>query len=137
MKLQMLAMLVLSGGAAICRAADFEPPVRLKAGGAPIRVESPGYAFPCLADLDRKGKADLFVGQFHQGKIQVFKNLGGGKFGKGAWLQAEGKVAEATSIVPGARVAVVSEDCALAVERASHAGFGRPFQVRKLRSSST
>jgi hypothetical protein len=71
--------------------------VRLKAGGVPIRVESPGYAAPCLADLDGKGKLDLLVGQFRQGKIQVFKGLGKGMFAKGTWLQADGNVAE----VPG------------------------------------
>jgi hypothetical protein len=86
----------------LCAAAEpgpieFAPPVRLKAGGAPIRVESPGYAAPCLADLDGKGKLDLLVGQFRGGKIQVFQGLGGGKFAAGTWLQAEGKVAE----VPG------------------------------------
>jgi hypothetical protein len=93
----LLVALAILCFAAQVHGAEFEAPVRLKADGVAIRVESPGYAFPCLADLDRKGKADLFVGQFNQGKIQVFKGLGGEKFGKGAWLQAEGKVAE----VPG------------------------------------
>jgi len=71
--------------------------VRLKAGGAPIRVEAPGYAAPCMADVDGDGKMDLLVGQYNLGKIQVFKGLGGGKFAAGTWLQAEGKAAE----VPG------------------------------------
>jgi FG-GAP-like repeat len=71
--------------------------VRLKAGGAAVRVEAPGYAAPCLADVDGDGKLDLLVGQFRQGKIQVFKGLGAGKFATGTWLQAEGKAAE----VPG------------------------------------
>ena len=94
---RLLATLGLLGCGALCCAGDFEPPVRLTADGVPIRVESPGYACPCLADIDRDGKPDLLVGQFNKGKIQVFKGLGGGKFAKGAWLQAEGKVAE----VPG------------------------------------
>ena len=62
-----------------------------------IRVESPGYAAPCWADINGDGKMDLLVGQFNKGKIQLFKCLGEGKFAKGAWLQAEGKAAE----VPG------------------------------------
>ena len=97
MKQQLLAALGLLCGPALGWAAEFQAPVRLKAGGVPIRVESPGYAAPCLADVDGDGKLDLLVGQFNKGKIQVFKGLGGGKFARGTWLQAEGKVAE----VPG------------------------------------
>jgi hypothetical protein len=99
MKYRLLATLGLFCCPALCGAAEprFHPPVRLKAGGAPIRVEAPGYAAPCLADLDGDGKLDLLVGQFNQGKVQVFKGLGGGKFASGTWLQAEGKAAE----VPG------------------------------------
>lgn len=97
MKRLLLSALLLGGGTAFCSAADFAPPVRLKAGDAAIRVESPGYAAPCWADLDGDGKKDLLVGQFNKGKIQVFKHLGAQKFALGNWLQAEGKVAE----VPG------------------------------------
>jgi hypothetical protein len=68
----------------------------LKAGDAAIRVESPGYAFPCWTSLNGEGK-HLLVGQFNQGKIRAFKHLGLEKFAAGNWLQAEGKVAE----VPG------------------------------------
>ena len=81
----------------LCSAAEFERPVRLKAGGVAIRVESPGYAAPCWADVDGDGKKDLLVGQFNQGKIRVFKNLGEGKLAAGDWLKADGQVAE----VPG------------------------------------
>ena len=97
MKRPLLATLGLFCCSALCGAAEFAPPVRLKAGGVTIRVERPGYAAPCLADVDGDGKLDLLVGQFNQGKIQVFKGLGGGKFARGAWLRAEGEVAE----VPG------------------------------------
>jgi hypothetical protein len=99
MKQQLLAALGLLGCSALCSAAEprFHPPVRLMADGVPIRVEAPGYASPCLADIDGDGKLDLLVGQFKQGKIQFFKGLGGGKFAKGTWLQADGKAAE----VPG------------------------------------
>jgi hypothetical protein len=97
MKQQFLALWILLGTAAWCVAAEFEPPVRLKVGGVPIRVESPGFAAPCLVDLDGRGKKDLVVGQFNQGKMKVYKNLGGGKFADGVWLMADGKVAE----VPG------------------------------------
>jgi hypothetical protein len=99
MKYRLLATMGLVCCSALCSAAEprFHPPVRLKADGVPIRVEVPGYAAPCLADVDGDGKLDLLVGQFNKGKIQVFKGLGGGNFAKGSWLQVEGKAAE----VPG------------------------------------
>lgn len=93
----LLAALLLGSSTAFCRAAEFEPPKRLKAGDAAIRVDSPGYAAPCWADLNGDGKKQLLVGQFSGGKIRVFQHQGGEKFASGKWLQAEGKTAE----VPG------------------------------------
>jgi len=97
MKQPLLAALGLLCCPALCSAIEFAPPVRLKAGGAVIRVEAPGYASPCLADVHGDGKLDLLVGQFNKGKIQLFRGLGGGKFAAGTWLLAEGQPAE----VPG------------------------------------
>ncbi len=78
-------------------AADFGPPVQLKAGKHSVRVESPGYAAPCWADIDRDGKKDLLVGQFAGGKIRFYKNLGDGKLAAPSWLKADGKIAQ----IPG------------------------------------
>jgi hypothetical protein len=97
MRLSLLSTLLLGGWLAMGRAAEFQPPVRLEAGGVPVRVESPGWAAPCWADIDGDGKKDLLVGQFHGGKIRVYRNLGDGKLAAGEWLKAEGAVAE----VPG------------------------------------
>jgi hypothetical protein len=97
MKRHLFFALFLGGGTACCSAADFQPPVRLKAGDAAIRVESPGYAAPCWADLNGDGQMHLLVGQFRDGKIQVFKHLKEEKFAPGDWLRAEGEVAQ----VPG------------------------------------
>jgi hypothetical protein len=93
----LLAAASLVAGAAACAAADFAPPVMLKANGVPIRVEAPGYACPCWADIEGKGRKDLLVGQFRGGQVKIYKNLGDGKFAAGEWLKAEGNVAE----VPG------------------------------------
>jgi hypothetical protein len=79
------------------RDADFERPVLLTAGDAAIRAESPGWAAPAWVDLNGDGQMRLLVGQFRDGKIQVFKHVEGEKFEPGDWLQAEGEVAE----VPG------------------------------------
>jgi hypothetical protein len=80
-----------------CEAVEFESPVRMQGGSEPVRVERPGYACPCWADIDGDGKKDLLVGQFNGGKIRVFKNRGDNKLEAGEWLHAGGKVAE----VPG------------------------------------
>jgi hypothetical protein len=97
MKRFLQAAFVCCYGAALCSGADFQTPVRLMADGVAVRVESPGYAAPCWTDLDGDGNKDLLVGQFKQGQIRVFKNLGAEQLAAGEWLEAEGKVAE----VPG------------------------------------
>jgi hypothetical protein len=97
MMLALLPAILWGGGLAFGGPAAFEPPVRLEADGRPVRVESPGYAAPCWADIDGDGKKDLLVGQFSGGKIRVYKNLGDAKLAAGDWLKAEGAVAQ----VPG------------------------------------
>ena len=97
MRTSSLAVLLIASSVAIARTAEFQTPMRLEGGGVLVKVESPGYAAPCWADIDGDGKKDLLVGQFMQGKIRVFKNLGDSKLAAGEWLQAEGAVAE----VPG------------------------------------
>ena len=78
-------------------ATEFRAPVRLTAESEAVRVESPGYAAPCWADVDGDGKKDLLVGQFAGGKIHFCRNVGDGQLAPATWLQAEGKAAE----IPG------------------------------------
>ena len=79
------------------QAPQFEAPVRMKANGEYVKTEKPGYASPAWADVDGDGKKDLVVGQFADGKMKVYRNLGDGKLDEGRWLEAEGDVA----VVPG------------------------------------
>lgn len=76
---------------------SFSDPTRLKAGGAFVRTEEPGFAAPCLADVNGDGKKDLVVGQFAGGKMKVYPGDGKGSFGAGTWFKVAGKVAQ----VPG------------------------------------
>lgn len=43
--------------------------------GKPISVDV-GHAAPLLFDYDGDGKRDLLVGQFGQGKLRIYKNVG-------------------------------------------------------------
>src|SRR3954470_16522914 len=93
----LLSTILVGAGLAVGGSAEFQPPVRLKAGGVPVRVENPGYAAPCWADVDGDGKKDLLVGQFNGGKIRVYKNLGDNRLDPGDWLKADVAAAE----IPG------------------------------------
>ena len=97
MMLTLLSTIIAGGAVALGGPTEFHPPVRMKANGAPVRVEEPGWACPCWADMDGDGRKDLLVGQFNGGKIRVYENLGDGKLAAGDWLKADGAVAE----IPG------------------------------------
>jgi hypothetical protein len=76
-------------------AADLAPPVQLRAGGQPINVDM-GHAAPFVADLKGDGNRVLLVGQFGQGKLRLYSNIGTKsepKFDQFEWFQAGGKVA--------------------------------------------
>ena len=91
-------------GASALSAADyeFEKPELLTAGdGEVIVTEAPGFAAPCLADIDGDGVRDLLVGQFKSGKVSFYKGVksesGKLTFAAHKWLQAGGEDA----VVPG------------------------------------
>lgn len=101
LSLSLFALLPLSPMAlaptALAQGPQFHTPTRLTTEAGPIKVESPGYAFPVMHDLDGDGRQELIVGQFMKGKMKVYKRGADGKFAAGTWLEASGKVAE----VPG------------------------------------
>ena len=75
-------------------ASDLAPPVQLRAGGQPINVDM-GHAAPFVADLKGDGNMTLLVGQFGEGKLRLYSNVGTRKepkFDKFEWFQAGGKV---------------------------------------------
>ena len=59
MKAKAFALFLSGVAVGLLPAVEFDKPVMLKAGGKPIRVESPGYACPAWADLDGDGTIDL------------------------------------------------------------------------------
>jgi hypothetical protein len=70
-------------------------PFLATAGGKVIKVEI-GHAAPIFADYDGDGLKDLLVGQFGEGKMRIYKNVGTQtepKFDSFTWFEAGGKVA--------------------------------------------
>ena len=70
-----LALGVMLPGAADDAAKELLPPVRLEAAGKPIDTDV-GHAAPFVADFDGDGVRDLLVGQFGEGILWVYKNIG-------------------------------------------------------------
>ena len=50
-------------------------PEHILDGKVPINVDR-GHAAPAVFDLDNDGKKDLLVGQFGEGKLRFYRNLG-------------------------------------------------------------
>jgi hypothetical protein len=74
---------------------DLAPPVQVRAAGQPINVDL-GHAAPFVADLKGDGQLVLFVGQFGDGKLRLYPNVGTRtqpRFERFEWLQAGGKTA--------------------------------------------
>jgi hypothetical protein len=67
---------ILAGWAMGATAGDLATPVQLMADGKPLDVGGIGYAAPYLGDYDGDGIRDLLVGEFSQGRLHIYRNLG-------------------------------------------------------------
>jgi len=75
---------------------ELDKPFLAMAGGKAIQVEV-GHAAPILADYDGDGRKDLLVGQFGNGRLRIYKNVGTAaapKFNGFEWFKAGDKIAE-------------------------------------------
>jgi hypothetical protein len=71
-------------------------PVHVEARGRPVDVERQGHAAPFVGDLDGDGLPDLLVGQFDEGRLRIYRNVGTRKkpkFDSFDWFKAGGKIA--------------------------------------------
>ncbi|MCI0464199.1 MAG: VCBS repeat-containing protein [Gemmataceae bacterium] len=70
-----VALLALAPPAAEDPARELLPPVRLEAAGKPIDTAI-GHAAPFVGDYDGDGVQDLLVGQFGEGILWIYRNVG-------------------------------------------------------------
>ena len=76
MWMRILPGLLLIATGSMASADELAPPVNVKAGGKAIDTGGVGYAAPCYADFDGDGVKDLLLGEFSQGRLRIYKNLG-------------------------------------------------------------
>jgi hypothetical protein len=70
-----------------------DKPVKIMAGDSALRVAK-ALPAPFVYDFNKDGKKDLIVGQFSEGKVRVYLNVGTNakpKFNTFSYIQADGK----------------------------------------------
>lgn len=85
--------LLLLAAAAPGQVPHYAAPESVRANGRPINVGYGGNASPFVVDWDGDGKQDLLLGQFNQGKVRFYRNIGENfapVFGDSQFLRADG-----------------------------------------------
>ena len=75
----MLVSLLLLTGLSTAQQTDvLEKPFRVRDGSKYIDVDG-GHAAPLYTDFDGDGVPDLLVGQYSDGKLRIYRNVGSAK----------------------------------------------------------
>ena len=73
--IMLVALLLVSGISTTEDPSPFEKPFRVRDGSKYIDVDI-GHAAPLYTDFDGDGVPDLLVGQFGDGKLRTYRNVG-------------------------------------------------------------
>lgn len=79
------------------RSPELLPPVRLTTrDGKPIDTGRTGHAAPAWGDIDGDGRSDLLLGEYFEGRMRYYRNVGeSGRpvFEAYQWFRADGALA--------------------------------------------
>jgi hypothetical protein len=91
-----LTVVLLATPAAAGEPSAVRPPVPVQAGGRPLDVEHVGHAAPFVGDFFEDGTRALLVGQYHEGRLRIYRNTGTRarpRFDSYVWFRADGRIA--------------------------------------------
>ena len=86
----LLGAVALTSWATAAAAGELAAPVHVMADSEPLDVGGTGYAAPFMSDYDADGVRDLWVGEFREGKLRVYRNKGSNaepQFGEYEWFK--------------------------------------------------
>jgi hypothetical protein len=72
------------------------PPFQVQGGRQALDIQRDGHAAPFVGDFFEDGGLCLLVGQFHDGRLRIYRNTGTRarpRFDSYTWFEAGGKVA--------------------------------------------
>lgn len=96
MTLEAISLIAAGFVAAVpVQSGELGPPFQVAAGGQPLDVQRSGMAAPFFGDFDGDGLDDLLVGEFRDGLLRVYRNLGSigrPQFKDYVWFKAGGEL---------------------------------------------
>jgi hypothetical protein len=91
-----LSLLVVGVPSLFGQSGDLLTPVQIQCGATPLDVQREGHSAPFVGDFYEDGTLALLVGQYDEGRLRIYRNMGtrtNPKFESFTWFEADGKLA--------------------------------------------